>query len=74
MRVGDQTFKGFLSEGNAVKRENNIAAKSGLDAFFDGDGSLVATKIMDDWFPKVKANVFISHAHKDEEIAIGLAG
>jgi len=29
---------------------------------------------MNDWFPSVKADVFISHSHKDEDLAIGLAG
>ena len=31
------------------------------------------TKIQDDWFPEVDANIFISHSGKDEELAIGLA-
>lgn len=31
------------------------------------------TKIQDDWFPEVDANVFISHSGKDEELAIKLA-
>ena len=74
MRVGEKIFDQFLDEGNEVKRKNNDAAQSGLDSFFDSDGSLLATKIMDDWFPKVDAKVFISHSHKDEKIAIGLAG
>lgn len=74
LRIDDDFFKDFIDEGNAIKRANNSAAQSGLNAFFDGDGNLVATKIMDNWFPNVKADVFISHSHKDEKLAIGLAG
>ncbi|MEB7559478.1 toll/interleukin-1 receptor domain-containing protein [Kluyvera cryocrescens] len=74
LRVDDDAFDGYLRHGETIKRANNLAAKSGLDAFFDGDGSLVATKIMEDWFPEIKAHVFISHSHKDEELAIKLAG
>ncbi|MBV8875928.1 MAG: toll/interleukin-1 receptor domain-containing protein [Metakosakonia sp.] len=74
LRVDDDFFKGYLQSGETVKKANNSAAQSGLDAFFDGDGSLVATKIMEDWFPKMKADVFISHSHKDEALAIRLAG
>lgn len=74
LRIDENTFNAYLEYGEAIKKENNVAAKSGLDAFFDGDGSLLATKIMDNWFPKVKADVFISHSHKDEDLAIGLAG
>ncbi|MGZ0753335.1 toll/interleukin-1 receptor domain-containing protein [Kluyvera sichuanensis] len=74
LRVDDDAFLGYLQHGEAIKKANNTAAKSGLDAFFDGDGSLVATTIMKDWFPEIKANVFISHSHKDEALAIKLAG
>lgn len=74
LRVDDDIFENYLPNGETVKRANNSAAQSGLDAFVDRDGSLVATKIMEDWFPKMKADVFISHSHKDEALAIGLAG
>ena len=74
LRIDENSFKDHLENGRSVKKENNAAAKSGLDEFFDGDGSLVARKIMNDWFPRVKADVFISHSHKDEDLAIGLAG
>ncbi|EJG2202765.1 hypothetical protein ACOJ84_001345 [Morganella morganii] len=74
LRVNYDIFDGYLSSGETVKKANNSAAQDGLDSFFDGDGSLVATRIMDDWFPKMKADVFISHSHKDEVLAIKLAG
>ena len=74
LKIAEHVFDEYLEYGKVVKIENNDAAKSGLDAFFDGDGSLFATKIMDNWFPKVKADVFLSHSHKDENLAIGLAG
>ena len=32
------------------------------------------TKIKSDWFPKIDADVFISHSHKDVELAKSLAG
>lgn len=74
LTVNDNAFDDFLNDGYKIKKENNSAAQSGLDAFFDGDGALSATKVMDNWFPRVNADVFISHSHKDEELAIGLAG
>lgn len=74
LKIDENYFKKYLEDGRLVKKENNSAAKSGLDEFFDGDGSLVAKKIMNDWFPSVKADVFISHSHKDEDLAIGFAG
>lgn len=74
LRINDNFFDSFLDNGENVKSANNSAVQNGLDAFFDGDGSLLATKIMDDWFPSAKADVFISHSHKDEKLAICLAG
>ncbi len=74
LRIAENLFQSYLEDGMSATKENNAAAKAGLDKFIDGDGSLVARKIMDDWFPRVKADVFISHSRKDEELAIGLAG
>lgn len=39
-----------------------------IDGFVDG------TKVEQDWFPKINADIFISHSHKDEALAKGLAG
>ncbi|MDR3482560.1 MAG: hypothetical protein P4L91_17830 [Burkholderiaceae bacterium] len=74
LRVESNIFREFLDEGKAINKNNNLAAREGLDAFCDDDGSLFAKKIMDDWFPKINAKVFISHSHKDEELAICLSG
>jgi len=38
------------------------------EAVIDGDG------IKDHWFSKLNADVFISHSHSDEAMAVGLAG
>mgnify|MGYP003308935145 CR=1 FL=1 len=32
------------------------------------------TKIQNEWFPQINADIFISHSHKDEELACALAG
>jgi hypothetical protein len=38
------------------------------------DGTTDGTKLQNDWFPEVNADIFISHSHKDLELAQGLAG
>lgn len=38
------------------------------------DGVADGTKIKKDWFPEIKADIFISHSHADEKLAKGLAG
>lgn len=57
-------------------RFNNIKAsvESDLTKFTNPDGSLQADDIINNWFPSINADVFISHSHKDEEYVLGLAG
>ena len=45
-----------------------------LRSFQDSAGRLLASKLTADWFPDVHCQVFISHAHKDSELAVQLAG
>lgn len=75
-----ETAKTLLPTGgikNQTVGQNNMEAgkalRQKLEAFLLNDGSLDATKMLDSWFPSIYRHVFISHSHKDEEIAIRLA-
>lgn len=48
--------------------------KHKLDQYLIGNKIIDATKLRDDWFPQITADVFLSHSHKDEKMAIKLAG
>jgi len=39
-----------------------------------GKDYIDGTLLQELWFPKIKSNIFISHSHKDEKLAIQLAG
>lgn len=45
-----------------------------ISSFADEDGFLDGSKMQENWFPRIKADIFISHSHKDEALAIALAG
>jgi hypothetical protein len=45
----------------------------GLDKYLSTAEIMDGTKIQEDWFPTVKAQVFISHSHQDENLAVELA-
>ena len=60
---------GFESFSN---QRANIIEK--ISSFANGDGSLDGTKMQENWFPQIKADIFISHSHKDEKLALALAG
>lgn len=46
-----------------------------LVQYIIGDSGVIdGTKLQEDWFPTVNCDIFISHSHKDEDLAIALAG
>lgn len=58
----------FYSE--KYKREIN----QNLDNFLNKEGDLEGNKIIENWFREEKFDIFLSHSHKDKELALGIAG
>jgi hypothetical protein len=81
-------FKGYKLEdvnfGDKSRNYQNIGLglyenfksqiKTSLNSFLLNDNSLDGSKIINSWFPQIKAHVFISHSHKDESKAMALSG
>jgi hypothetical protein len=64
----------FTAEGNQLFNEHTTRIKLKLDGFVLDNGTLSASDLESAWFPDFDAHVFISHSHKDADLAIGLAG
>lgn len=64
----------YEAVGRALFENNKRQIKRGLDSYQDDSGDLLASKITDQWFPDVDADVFLSHSHKDEVLVMQLAG
>ncbi len=64
----------FYQKGRTLNAQNKLQIKRTLDSFVSADGSLNGSKMQANWFPQVEADIFISHSHKDEKMAITLAG
>lgn len=47
--------------------------KNNLDKYIV-NGIINATSLEEEWFPKIKADIFLSHSHKDEKLVLALAG
>jgi hypothetical protein len=60
--------------GKCLYSSQKVLVKNTLDEFFTKDGYLNAEKMQENWFPSLDADIFISHSHRDEELAISLAG
>ncbi len=64
----------YFPDGKAIFDDTEKVVKNKLKSYENAKGVIKAEDIIDSWFPEVKADIFISHSHKDENIAIGFAG
>lgn len=62
------------SLGSRILEEQKSTVNKEINTFCDKDGCIDASKLGADWFPEIEADIFLSHSHKDEKIAIFLAG
>ena len=60
-------------KGEILNEKNLTAVRQSLKAFLDNN-KIDGSKMRDNWFPEIDADVFISHSHKDKDDAIKLAG
>lgn len=70
----EQESADFYRIGSNLFAEQKKVVKSSLDSLVLEDGSLSAAVLQEQWFPKLAADVFISHSHRDENQALILAG
>ena len=63
----------LTKEWDVLFSEYKRKMHSTLHEYTTQNGMIDGKKIQDDWFPEVKANIFISHSHADESKAINLA-
>lgn len=74
IEVSQNKWSNYLSFGQKVYNTNKEMIQKSLSKFVEKDNSLSAKDIMDNWFPDVKADIFISHSHKDRDLALSFAG
>lgn len=68
------TVSTYKLYGQKQSSEMVKAMEPGLTQYLNANGVLDGQKIMDDWFPKVDADIFISHSHRDDNDIHALAG
>lgn len=69
-----QNYAHYESVGNEIYRDLKQSVLTFIQSFKKQDGHLDGTKMQSNWFPPIKADVFLSHSHIDESLAIALAG
>lgn len=60
--------------GNQLYSREKSEIQSNIKIYMNLDGSLDGNKISNEWFPNIKSDIFISHSHIDENLAIKLCG
>lgn len=64
----------FIEKGNELFNHYKNETFGKIEKFIKDNDKIDGTKMQNNWFPKIEADIFISHSHKDENIAKGLAG
>jgi hypothetical protein len=74
LEINHDEFKLYESLGREIHRKNKQSVETSIRSFLNPDGTLNASEIENNWFPQMHADVFLSHAHRDSELAIRFAG
>ena len=63
----------YFKEGKKMYESMKKEIDTNLENF-STNGKLDATKLSENWFPQINADIFVSHSHKDFDSALTLAG
>lgn len=69
-----KNFQHYLDVGKKNLKQRNELVESFLSEFENLDKSLNGDKMQSNWFPQIKADIFLSHSHTDEDLVIAFAG
>lgn len=65
----------YYDTGQIYTNQQKDFLKNKLDDYIDYEtGRIYGDKLEEEWFKEVDADVFISHSHADEKLAISIAG
>lgn len=80
LKLSESFFENKIQEYADIGKNNNSNLCSDEDMTnciitkFKERNSLSGKRILDEWFPKVECDIFISHAHCDERLANAFSG
>lgn len=74
LKMGSGYSDYYYNKGQELFSKNKNQVEKELSRFVSKDGFLDGAKMQSNWFPQIEADIFISHSHKDERMAISLAG
>ena len=70
----EHSFDDFKRIGHSQNEQTETSIRQSLEAYTGVDGTIDGSGLQEHWFPKIDAEVFISHSHADTDLAKALAG
>jgi hypothetical protein len=70
----DDVFWSYHNTGKQLYQDNLKQIGKTFKSFLEKDGTIDGSKMQENWFPQYNFDVFISHSHDDEDLAIFLSG
>lgn len=67
-------FEPYYKKGKEINEGQKQIITRNLDYFKNLSGNLDANRLINEWFPVVEADIFLSHSHEDKRLVISLAG
>lgn len=74
LKAETKFFHGYEDIGNKCLDSDQRKAEQKLDRFMAGNGVIDGSEMQESWFPQTHADIFISHSHQDQSLAISIAG
>lgn len=72
--IAEEIDEKLYTVGKSLLEKNSQVVKKKLESYLLENKELDGSALQSDWFPQTDLDVFISHSHKDERLAIIFAG
>lgn len=66
-------FRYYYDEGLRNYENRKLSIKNRINSFRLKNGEIDGTAMQSNWFPIVSADIFLSHSHKDKDLAIAFS-
>lgn len=66
--------KNSIQRGKSIVKETENELEDSLQYFYLKQNIINGNKVIEDWFPVLEYDIFLSHSHRDEDLALALGG
>lgn len=74
LRLDDFENEDLLNKGKEIAKKLYDDIEDSIDNLIEFEGIIDGNKVIENWFPAIEFDVFLSHSHKDEDLALSFAG